>query len=107
VSTIIRQFERDVVKRIIDAALAEGRQVSWNHDGYIKDDDSFIAKDSSEATLDDAFACDDVRIWIDAHKPSKGFWIYLVFGNGGWDVVADYSTRAESFLEPISAYYEF
>lgn len=29
-------------------------------------------------------------------------WISLVFGNGGYDLISDYSTNLESFLKPVN-----
>ena len=28
-------------------------------------------------------------------------WIYLVFGNSGWDLISDYTTNLERFLKPV------
>lgn len=30
-------------------------------------------------------------------------WIFLVFGNGGYDLISDYSTSLDAFLAPVNA----
>lgn len=103
-SIIIREFERKIVRMTIDAVLAAGRKAAWNHDSYIEDDDTFYASDSSEETLDDAFACNDLRLWVDPLDfPNRG-WIWFVFGSNGYDVISDYTTNIEELLKPINDY---
>ena len=29
-------------------------------------------------------------------------WVFLVYGNDGWDVIADYNVSLEPLLEPIN-----
>lgn len=37
-----------------------------------------------------------------AYKDGKRFgWIQFVYGNDGWDVIADHSTNLQTILEPI------
>jgi hypothetical protein len=48
------------------------------------------------------FNLDMVRVVVrDQEGCSKG-WALLVFGNSGWDLISDYTTRLEEFLKPAN-----
>ena len=47
------------------------------------------------------FNRDDVVVDIYQKSVYKG-WIHLVFGNDGCDLISDYTTNLESFLEPVN-----
>lgn len=48
----------------------------------------------------------DCIVVVDRTPQSLG-WIRLVFGNNGWDLISDYSTNLETFLEPVQAVADF
>ncbi len=43
------------------------------------------------------------RLWVTGHG-KKGGWVLFVYGNGGWDVVSDYTTNLEDVLKPVNDY---
>jgi hypothetical protein len=50
--------------------------------------------------------CDEDRIIV--YSPTKGSlgWLYLVYGNAGWDVISDYSCHLEPQLQAVNTYAE-
>ena len=85
---------------IIDKALEEGYSISIYNGG----DDAEIEKSRDrQAILDNLFQADDDQIvlYLDGKKFGS---IQLVYGNSGWDVISDYSTKLEDFLKPITEY---
>ena len=63
------------------------------------------SKDQS-AILGEALACDEIYLFL--HKDNNGFvtdqpFVFLVFGNDGYDVINDYSASLEALLEPVNA----
>lgn len=52
---------------------------------------------SVQEVLEAATAVDEAT--LQARKGDEKFWFYFVFGNDGYDVMADCTTNAEQFLE--------
>jgi hypothetical protein len=61
-----------------------------------------------DAIVTAAFAVDGCRLYV--HEPATNKspygWIYLVFGNDGWDVISDHSVNLEELLKPTMEYAE-
>ena len=88
-------IERRIVTALIDRALAEGYELSVD-DGeeqyaWTRDRDEVIA---------DIMNTDEDRLYL--RKDGHTAWVFLVYGNSGWDVICDYHTRLEALLEPIN-----
>lgn len=92
---LIREIERKIAKQVIDDCLAAGCILEINHD----DDESetISIKDSSEATLDEFFACDQEQLYVDLPNGRKGS-VLFIFGNDGYDVISDYTVNMEELL---------
>lgn len=102
-----QRIEREIVGKIIDDALAAGYRVSVSLERGYDLDEMLHASTDKEKIMDEAFAGDECHLFIhdatgetviDGAIISRG-WIYLVFGNDGWDVISDYSVRLEEFLK--------
>ena len=78
----------DIEMAIVKHLLERAKEFGWvctkvdNGDGYVS-----VAEDE---VLDEAFAADDAELRFER----EGFrlqWVYLVFGNDGYDVIADHT----------------
>jgi hypothetical protein len=59
--------------------------------------------------LKDADRYDEVHVFVGGDiEEGYGPYVYLIFGNGngGWDVISDYSTSLEPVLQPILDFIE-
>lgn len=61
------------------------------HHVEIDNGDDVVSCSSVERALDEMFEVDDERIIVQDHNDNPVGWIRLVYGNCGWDVIADYS----------------
>lgn len=54
------------------------------------------------------FTTDDDRLFVYRSADSKGHagWVWLVYGNSGWDVISDHTTNLEDVLRPVMVYAE-
>lgn len=107
-SAIMRQIvERKIVGRFVRDALKASNRLSVSLDRGYDVDEMLIASTDRRKIMAEAFAGDDAHIFV--HPPhgkpvvggqvnSRG-WVYLVFGNDGWDVINDYTMN----LEPLMA----
>lgn len=86
------QIERTILCKIVDSALREGYLVSISNGGEGME----VDKSSSLITiLDHLHNCDVEHIYF--HKEDGSFVgsVVMVYGNDGWDAVADYSCNKE------------
>ena len=92
-----KRIERAIVDKIIRSALEAGYWVSvWNGG-----DEPEIAKATDHRQIIDAmFATDEETLVLHTPGGKRAGMIYLVYGNDGYDVIADYSVALEEFLQP-------
>jgi hypothetical protein len=84
--------EHEIAEAVVDALLGAGYRLSTDYG----DGESKVTSDRAQI-LKDLFQGDDDRLY--AHKGGKYFgWVYLVYGNDGWDVISDYTTNLESLI---------
>ena len=87
------RHERAIAERLVTDAIAQGYQVSVN------DGEAWVVKRStdSKAIMAALFSTDEdyIRIRKDGEETSVGTFT-LVYGNDGWDVIADWSYSAET-----------
>ena len=85
----------DIEMAIVKHLLERAKEFGWvctkvdNGDGYVR-----VAED--DEALGTAFAADSA----DLHFERKGFrqqWVYLVFGNDGYDVIADHTEPDDEY----------
>lgn len=98
------RLEWRIIRRVVMAAIADGCSYSLD---YLCDDEEFAVADSVKISeLREAIhACDEERIYFKKNGESAG-WIYLVYGNDGWDVIADNSLKAEKYVKAADSIIE-
>ena len=88
-------IERQIVTALIDRALAEGYELSVD-DG---DNQHPWTTDRAEV-IDVIMEADEDRLYL--RKDGRTAWVFLIYGNDGWDVVCDYNVSLDDLLEPIN-----
>lgn len=92
-------IENDVVTRTVDALLAAGYALTIREDVWRPEvptrDRALILAELEETD-------DDVLVAI-REGDTRG-WVRFVYGNDGWDVICDYSSRLEGVLTDVNAY---
>lgn len=118
-----QEVERKVVSAFVRQALKSGYSLSVSLErGYDHDvmaENGVLGSTNYRKIMDEAFAGDDCHIFV--HSPGVGplyngaincaGWVYLVFGNDGYDVISDYTLNMESLgllknAEKVAARYE-
>jgi len=97
-----QRIERNIVTLIVESALDKGYQITI-------DNGEIALRRSRDAVeiLDEIMATDEETLIF--HKTDKfgpyGF-VFLVYGNDGWDVIADYTDNEETraILSPAEKY---
>src|SRR5690349_14818120 len=101
-----QQIERKIVRRFINDALAAGYRLSVSLERGYDIEEMVLGSTDRKQIMDLAFAGDECHIFVvpatgptveDGQIISIG-WVYLVFGNDGWDVISDYTTNLESLM---------
>jgi hypothetical protein len=90
-----QKIERAIIERIVTDAISVGYAISVN-DG---EETTLRRSRDTSAIMAAMMTTDEDRLLI--HRPSaeRYFgWVYLVYGNDGWDVVNDYTTNLESLM---------
>src|SRR5579864_7595014 len=81
------EVEEAVARFVVASALKAGYRVS------VHDSEEVTLKESDygPTILRAMFTSDDDRLYL--HKPGQPIeWVWFVYGNGGWDVICDYTT---------------
>ena len=95
-----QRMERAIIKTIIEDALEMGYTVSHNDGESIttsaRVDDVTTKKDAVSKLLKEIQACDEEYLYL--HKNGRGIgFVLLVYGNDGYDVVADHTDSHEMY----------
>jgi hypothetical protein len=92
-----KRIERAIVDKIIRSAIADNYSVSvWNGG----DEPEIAMSTEYHRIIDAMFATDEETITLHTPGGKRAGMIYLVYGNSGYDVIADYSVALEEFLQP-------
>jgi hypothetical protein len=88
-----QDVERKIARKIIEDAIAAGYTID------VFDGEDYPLKDSAdvEAILGAMFSTDDDRLYLCKGK-SVG-WVWLIYGNSGWDVISDHTISIEDVLQ--------
>lgn len=90
------QTERRIISRFVTDAIAAGYTVSVNN-GEV----TTVKKSVDLKTVMDAIQTTDEDILV-LHFNDKRFgWVHMVYGNGGTDVIADYTTKLEGLMKGV------
>ncbi len=101
------RIERLVVSRFVKDALRAGHRLAVSYERGYDLDEMLIGSTNYRKIMEAAFAGDECHIFVQYKTGptvtkgvvmSKG-WVYFVFGNGGWDVISDYTVNLEKLLE--------
>ena len=89
-----------IARRVVTALLEAGYLLSvWNGE------ETTVKHGNDRAVLISALmTTDEDRILVyhtDCMEYGSIGWVYLVYGNDGWDVVSDYTTNLEDVLKPV------
>lgn len=91
-----QKVERAIVRRVIKDALSAGYLLTVNNGG----EDNEIERSSDLEAVSKAcqLADEDYLCLYRASDFSSG-WVRFVYGNGGFDVICDYTTNLESIVD--------
>jgi len=89
-------IERKIVTALIDRALAEGYELAVD-DG---DERHPWTRDRAEV-LDEIMNTDEDYLYM--RKDGACGWVFLVYGNEGYDVIANNTMSLEGLLAPVEA----
>jgi hypothetical protein len=86
--------EKSISKKVVNALLTAGFAISVDNGG----DDYELAHSTNGVDIVKAmFLADEDRLY--AEKDGKTFgWVYLIYGNDGWDVINDYTVNLEPYI---------
>ena len=90
------QIEKDVATKIVDDALALGYSISLNNGG---EEDELTDCRDREKILAELKASDEDTLKFTSIAGNHLGWVWLVYGNSGWDVIRDYTTNLEELLK--------
>lgn len=100
------RIERKIVGRFVRDAIAAGKRLAVSLERGYDLDEMLVGSRSYRKVMQAAFAGDEAHIFIqpeygdvveDGRVVSEG-WVYVVFGNDGYDVISDYSVNLEKML---------
>jgi len=93
--------EKRIVRKLVRDLLAAGYELAVTYDGA---EFNPWSQDFKTVTSN-LFACDEEWLLTRKHgaSPERSF-VCLVYGNDGWDVIADYGLSLEPVLAPINAW---
>lgn len=80
-----QRIERSIVRQIVKDALASGYSISLDNG-----DGPELTNDKLRGIMHQMFATDEERLYLYKDGCCKS-WVYLVYGNDGYDVICDYS----------------
>lgn len=98
-----RLIERGIVRKLLDELLAQGWTITVD-DGEERHTApaDLLAADLIEHHMANIFAVDECHLYLGKGKETKV--VFLVFGNGGWDCIADHSLSLD--LKAVDEYAE-
>jgi hypothetical protein len=89
-----RIVEREISTAIVNALVAQGFKITVDYG----DGESAVFSNAL-TILKTMFQGDEDRLYVYDKKQTLAIgWVYLVYGNDGWDVLSDYTTNLEKFI---------
>ncbi|WLA83207.1 hypothetical protein [Bradyrhizobium elkanii] len=89
----VRRIDREIATKLVDALLADGYVVTDALSGefeYCTDRKKILAY---------LFEVDMLELIVE--KNDQEFWIRLIFGESGWDLIQDYTVDLAYLIDPI------
>lgn len=97
-------IEMALVRHMVTALVGAGYAITVDDGGDVGDEPVKF-ETRVEEIVDACFGVDECRLYLykKGHTRSVG-WIFLVFGNDGWDAISDYTVNLEEVLASTNAY---
>ena len=93
-------IEGKIARRAIRDLLAAGYLLS-----VFDSEEVTLSKSADAAQIEAAmFTSDDDRLFCYWPDGTQAGWVWFVYGNGGWDVICDYTTNLENDLSGVNEY---
>lgn len=92
----VRALDRQITTELVDQLLSQGSSITCC---LREDDPTFKKSNDRDGILELLMDLDMAELHV--HRNGVTSWIMLIFGEDGWDVVADHSENLESIIEPI------
>ena len=92
----VRRIDREIATKLVDGLLAGGYTITCD---LLEDEPEFERSTDREGILDYLWQVETAQLAV--HKGKKRGWLSLIFGENGWDLVADYSVDLERIVDPI------
>ena len=95
-SNAIRQRQA-VERQILTAVVEDARKAGFTFtldNGAGREETEYL---TAESIIEAMCASDEDRLYFMRDNDIAG-WVYFVYGNGGWDVINDYTTNLEAVL---------
>lgn len=97
------QKRQAIEKRIAVAAIDQLLSAGFSLGVYDGEEITIHHSKDKKAIVNALFTTDDDRLFVyfDDTNPSDtrpNAWVYLVYGNDGWDVISDYTVNLEAHL---------
>lgn len=83
-----QQVERILVKAYITALQNAGFAL---HGVANSAEEDIVKTRIVKVALEEAFATDEAHVFFELDGKGRKGWLFFVLGNGGWDVLTDYS----------------
>lgn len=95
------KLEKKIAKRIVSDLIEKGYYLNiYNGDKF--DGIAKLRKNSNNVTeIMEVLQETDEEYLLVYNGVSCIGWVYLVYGNDGWDVVSDYTINLEEIMKPI------
>lgn len=103
----IRTMEKKIVRQFVNDALAKGYRLAVSLERGYDTDEMLLGSTDVAKIMDEAFSGDEAHIFVqpgdgelitgDGQVVSEG-WVFIVLGNGGWDVISDYTVNLEPLM---------
>jgi hypothetical protein len=92
----VRALERQITTELVDRLIADGYRITC----CVRfDNPPFRNSRRRDAILKLLFDLELADLHV--HKGGETFWISLIFGEDGWDTIADHSTDLSYLIDPI------
>lgn len=101
------RVETKIVVKLVDDILKAGYRIGVSLERGYDVEDMLMGETDKLKIMETVFAGDDCHLFVQSAKGplvedgkviSEG-WVYLVYGNDGYDVISDYSVKLESLVK--------
>jgi hypothetical protein len=88
-----QKIEKSIARAFVRSCIAAGHTFGIDNGG---DEDEMYRTTAEKETLDKMMETDEDRVYVYRTGAEKPFgWVLFVYGNDGFDVIADYTDKPE------------